>query len=292
MSDAATALREPWPDLDRQRHGVSVGIWLFIASEVLFFGALLLGYAVYRALYPEAFRIAGAETEVFYGSVNLLLLLTSSVTMTIAVDASRHGMRRTVIACLALTILLGAAFLLFKGLEYSADIAKGLLPGAHFPLQPAPAHADRVSRHAGRRDLLALRRHRLDHSVPTALSGRPIMSNSHRRPMHIWLRPVAVWVALVLLGLVSLGAAYLPLNAFNTPLNLAIAGVMVILLWLFLMDLIGSDALIRLIAVAGLVWLSFMFALTFSDYFSRACEDQPARPAAFCVDQKINRGAF
>jgi cytochrome c oxidase subunit 4 len=110
--------------------------------------------------------------------------------------------------------------------------------------------------------------------------------------MHIWLRPVAVWVALVLLGLVSLGAAYLPLNAFNTPLNLAIAGVMVILLWLFLMDLIGSDALIRLIAVAGLVWLSFMFALTFSDYFSRACEDQPGRPAAFCVDQTINRGAF
>ena len=60
MSDAATALREPWPDLDRQREGVSVGIWLFIASEVLFFGALFLGYTVYRTLYPEAFRIAGA----------------------------------------------------------------------------------------------------------------------------------------------------------------------------------------------------------------------------------------
>src|SRR6266478_209891 len=136
MSDAATALREPWPDLDRQREGVSVGIWLFIVSEVLFFGALFLGYAVYRALYPEAFRIAAGETEVFYGSVNLVLLLTSSVTMTIAVDASRQGMRRTVVACLALTMLLGIAFLLFKGLEYSTDIAKGLLPGAYFPLQP------------------------------------------------------------------------------------------------------------------------------------------------------------
>jgi cytochrome c oxidase subunit III len=136
MSDASTALREPWPDLDRQREGVAVGIWLFIVSEVLFFGALFLGYAVYRALYPEAFRIAGVETEVFYGSVNLVLLLTSSVTMTIAVDASRHGMRRAAIACLVLTMLLGVAFLLFKGFEYSADIAKGLVPGAHFPLQP------------------------------------------------------------------------------------------------------------------------------------------------------------
>lgn len=136
MSGVATALREPWPDLDRQREGVTVGIWLFIVSEVLFFGALFLGYTVYRTLYAEAFRIAAAETEVFYGSVNLLLLLTSSVTMTIAVDASRRAMHRTVILCLALTILLGTAFLVFKGFEYSADIAKGLFPGLHFPLQP------------------------------------------------------------------------------------------------------------------------------------------------------------
>ncbi len=118
------------------------------------------------------------------------------------------------------------------------------------------------------------------------------MSNSHRRPAHIWRRPIAVWVALVLLGLVSLISAYLPLNAFNMPLNLTIAVIMVILLWLFLMDLIGSDALLRLIAVAGVVWLSFMFALTFSDYFTRACEDQPGRPPAFCADQKIGRGGF
>lgn len=136
MTDTVTALREPWPDLDRQREGVAVGIWLFIASEVLFFGALFLGYAVYRTSYPEAFRIAGAETAVFYGGVNLLLLLTSSAAMTIAVDASRLERRRTTMVCLGLTMLLGAAFLLFKGLEYSDDIAKGLFPGPHFPLQP------------------------------------------------------------------------------------------------------------------------------------------------------------
>jgi cytochrome c oxidase subunit 4 len=118
------------------------------------------------------------------------------------------------------------------------------------------------------------------------------MTNSQRHPAHIWLRPTAVWAALVLLGLASLASAYLPLNAFNTAVNLAIAAIMVILLWLFLMDLIGSEVLVRLIAVAGVVWLAFMFALTFTDYLSRACEDQPGRPPAFCVDQKINRGAF
>ncbi len=118
------------------------------------------------------------------------------------------------------------------------------------------------------------------------------MTNSHGRPTYIWLRPTVVWVALVLLGLASLGSAYLPLNAFNMPLNLAIAGIMVILLWLFLMDLVGSEVLIRLIAVAGLLWLAFMFALTFSDYLTRACEDRVGRPPVFCAGQKIGRGSF
>ncbi len=94
------------------------------------------------------------------------------------------------------------------------------------------------------------------------------MNNSQLRHAHIWLRPTAVWAALVLLGLASLGSAYLPLNAFNTPLNLTIAGIMVILLWLFLMGLIGSDALLRLIAVAG-------FQRLFHSRLRR-----PTRPAA------------
>jgi cytochrome c oxidase subunit 3 len=94
---------------------------------------------VYRSLYPEAFRIAGSQTEVFYGSVNLLLLLTSSAAMTIAVDASRQEMLRVTLICLALTILLGIGFLLFKGMEYREDIDKGLFPGADFPLQPPQA---------------------------------------------------------------------------------------------------------------------------------------------------------
>lgn len=117
-------------------------------------------------------------------------------------------------------------------------------------------------------------------------------SNSHGRTAHIWLRTTAVWIALLLLALASLGSAYIPLHGFNTPLNLAIAGVMVILLWSFLMELISLGALVRLVAVAGLLWLSFMFALTFSDYLSRACEARPGRTPAFCADQQIDPGAF
>ena len=75
MTEASAALREPWPDLRRQRQGVEVGIWVFIATEVLFFSALFLGYTVYRSFNGEAFRRAAAETEIFYGTVNLVLLL-------------------------------------------------------------------------------------------------------------------------------------------------------------------------------------------------------------------------
>ena len=87
MSDAA--LREPWPDLRLQREGVGLGMWIFLASEVLFFAALFVTFAVYRSFNAEAFRIAGAHTEIVYGSINTALLLTSSLTMTIAL-ARRH----------------------------------------------------------------------------------------------------------------------------------------------------------------------------------------------------------
>ena len=137
MTEASAALREPWPDLTRQRQGVEVGIWVFLATEVLFFSALFLGYTVYRSFNAEAFQRAAAETEVFYGTLNLCLLLTSSASMTVAMDASRAGLRRTTIVALGLTILLGLAFLACKGLEYHDDLQKGLFPGPHFPLAPA-----------------------------------------------------------------------------------------------------------------------------------------------------------
>jgi cytochrome c oxidase subunit 3 len=136
MSESAAALREPWPDIPRQREGVSFGVWVFLASEVLFFGALLLGYSVYRHMYPEAFRAAARETEVFYGTLNTAILLTSSLTMAVAVRAAEAALRRVTVCCLIATAAFGLAFLIVKGFEYRDDIANGLLPGPHFALHP------------------------------------------------------------------------------------------------------------------------------------------------------------
>lgn len=142
MSEAAERLiREPWSDLGRQTEGATFGIWLFLASEMLFFGALILTYAVMRIDHPAAFAAAGRETNLVFGTLNTAILLTSSLTMAVASLAAKaeEDLRRLVIVCLALTAALGLAFMVVKGLEYREDIEKSLVPGPNFPLLQAPA---------------------------------------------------------------------------------------------------------------------------------------------------------
>ncbi len=137
MSDAAPVLHEPWPSVERQKVAVSFGMWVFIASEVLFFGGLFLAYTVYRHLDAEAFKTAARETEVIYGATNTAVLLTSSLTMAMAVKASEQGLRRLTLWCLGATLVFGLTFLVIKGFEYRSDLDKGLWPGPGFPLHPA-----------------------------------------------------------------------------------------------------------------------------------------------------------
>jgi cytochrome c oxidase subunit 3 len=140
VSDAAL-LKEPWSALARQREGATLGIWIFLASEILFFGALLLTYTIYRVSDPAAFAAAARETNVWYGTVNTAVLLTSSLTMAMASQAAATGadFRRLVIWCLAATAAFGLAFLVIKGFEYKEDLDKHLWPGTHFALVQPPA---------------------------------------------------------------------------------------------------------------------------------------------------------
>lgn len=137
MTDLSRALQAPWPDLELQREAVGLGMWFFLASEVLFFAALFCSYAVYRSFNEEAFRIAASHTKIVYGTINLALLLTSSFTMTVALRAATARLRRLTLVCLGVTAALGVAFLITKGLEYYADIQEHLIPGPDFPLRPA-----------------------------------------------------------------------------------------------------------------------------------------------------------
>jgi len=141
-------LREPWDELRlpearafaRQRENATFGIWVFIASEMLFFAAIFLLYAVMRIEHPQAFAAAARETNIVYGTLNTALLLTSGLTAAVASRASEHdGLRRLTLWCLCATAALGLAFVALKGLEYREDIEKHLVPGAGFALASAPA---------------------------------------------------------------------------------------------------------------------------------------------------------
>ena len=123
---------EQFEDAPQQREAATLGMWLFLGTEILFFGAMFLGYTVYRTSYPVAFREASEHTLIAFGSVNTAILLLSSFVMAQAVHAAESRMRFRAFALLALTAILGITFLVIKGFEYAREIHEGLLPGRNF----------------------------------------------------------------------------------------------------------------------------------------------------------------
>lgn len=110
----------------------SLGMWIFLAGEVLFFGALFTGYMVYRYMYPQVFAEASRHLDVVLGTTNTFILLTSSLTMALAVNAIQRGKHKTMLLFLVVTMILGIAFVIIKGSEYRHVIAENLFPGGNF----------------------------------------------------------------------------------------------------------------------------------------------------------------
>ena len=121
-----------YADLEQQGEAAQLGMWVFLATETLFFGALLLGYTVLRHAYPEGFAEAGRDTKLVIGTINTGVLLTSSAAMAWAVHAAAAGQRRLLTALLAATAALGLVFMVLKGVEYAEEYAEHLVPGVNF----------------------------------------------------------------------------------------------------------------------------------------------------------------
>jgi cytochrome c oxidase subunit 3 len=140
MPKQESMVAEQFEDMPQQYEAANLGMWTFLATEVLFFGGLFFAYAVYRHFYDADFIAAIKHTAIFYGTINSTLLLTSGLTMALAVQAATENRLKVIAPLLAATLVLGVGFLAVKGLEYRQDITEHLVPGAHF--DPAlPAHA-------------------------------------------------------------------------------------------------------------------------------------------------------
>ena len=128
------ALQHHFETPEQQRDASHLGLWLFLATEFLFFGGLFMAFAVYHLLYPSEFALAGKHTNLLCGSINAALLLTSGLTMSLAVRAIREDAASVCCRWLVASMAVGVAFLGVKGLEYSDDLRKHLVPGANFAL--------------------------------------------------------------------------------------------------------------------------------------------------------------
>jgi cytochrome c oxidase subunit 3 len=126
------ALVHHFPDLARQKEAASLGMWVFIAQEIMFFGGLFLAYTIYRNLHYPAFAAGSHHLDLTLGAVNTAVLICSSLTMAMAVHSAALGHRKQIVAYLIATIALGSVFLGIKTVEYLDKFEHHLVPGPHF----------------------------------------------------------------------------------------------------------------------------------------------------------------
>jgi cytochrome c oxidase subunit III len=141
VDDSQPLVAHQFDDAAQQHESSMLGMWVFLATEIMFFGGLFLGYTVYRTAHPLAFEAASRHLDIVLGSLNTGVLLTSSLTMALAVRCAQAGQRRGAVGFLVATQLLGLAFLGIKGFEYYQKYVDHLVPGASFAF-PGPYARD------------------------------------------------------------------------------------------------------------------------------------------------------
>lgn len=127
-----SSLAHQFDDAEQQHESATLGMWAFLATEVLFFGVLMLAYAIFRSKFPEAFAAGSHELDVALGAFNTAILIVSSLTMAMAVRAGQTGNKKGIVVFLILTLLLGGVFLGIKGVEYADKFDHHLIPGLLF----------------------------------------------------------------------------------------------------------------------------------------------------------------
>jgi len=142
LADHESALAHQFDDLPQQLDASTFGMWVFLLTEIMFFGGLFAGYSVYRSAYPEAFTEGSLHLDLVLGTVNTIVLIGSSLTMALAVRAAQLGDNRWVSNYLIGTLTLGSVFLGIKAFEYHHKFIEHLVPGPAFVLNGASPHVE------------------------------------------------------------------------------------------------------------------------------------------------------
>jgi cytochrome c oxidase subunit 3 len=129
---AATHVAHHFESLAKQEHAARLGMWLFLATEVLLFTALFAAYAVYRYLYTTTFSEASRHIETWIGVTNTIVLVTSSFTVAMGLHFASRGRGRMTALLFGASVLLALVFLGFKAIEYTHHFQEGQLPGRFY----------------------------------------------------------------------------------------------------------------------------------------------------------------
>ena len=120
--------------LEQQKETAALGMWIFLVTEVLFFGGMFLTYTINRHAYPAAFGMGSNTLDIYLGGGNTVVLILSSLTMAMGVWSAQVGKKAWVSICLIATLLLGGVFLGVKVVEYKQKFDHHLIPGYHFDI--------------------------------------------------------------------------------------------------------------------------------------------------------------
>src|SRR5271170_5934058 len=139
LSDSPVAVEQHGPELlhhfanaEQQRDAASLGMWLFLATEVMFFGGMFCAYLIYRFWYYNEFAAGSRSLNIWLGTINTAVLICSSLTVALGVRAAQMGKRKLLVILMLLTLVFGVAFLGIKGVEWAAKFKEHHIPGASF----------------------------------------------------------------------------------------------------------------------------------------------------------------
>lgn len=142
MSDSPVAVEQHGPELrhhfasvEQQRNAASLGMWLFLATEIMFFGGMFCAYLIYRMWYFREFAAGSRSLDLKWGTINTMVLICSSLTVALGVRAAQTGKRKLLVGLMLLTLIFGFAFLGIKGIEWYKKYTEHHIPGASFNAQ-------------------------------------------------------------------------------------------------------------------------------------------------------------
>ena len=135
MTEHEEGLQHQFVDMEQQRNASSLGMWLFLGTEIMFFGGMFLAYLVYRYWYYPEFAAGSRSIDIYLGTINTAVLICSSLTVALGVKAAQLGKRKTLVTLLLVTILFGLGFLAIKGIEWYQKFEEHHVPGRSFSAQ-------------------------------------------------------------------------------------------------------------------------------------------------------------